>query len=52
MLVLCSGKPTDNLEDFFHTMGEPATARVLPVPTPPDGERLAALAERASIALV
>ena len=30
MLVICSGKPTDNLEDFFLGMGEPATERALP----------------------
>ncbi len=25
MLVICSGKPADNLEDFFFAMGTPAT---------------------------
>ena len=52
MLVICSGKPTDNLEDFFLGMGEPATARVLPQPGPPDPERLAALTARTGIELV
>src|SRR3954447_21249917 len=27
MLVICSGKPVDNLEDFFVGMGQPATHR-------------------------
>ena len=52
MLVICSGKPSDNLEDFFLGMGEPATARVLPQPGPPDGERLMALTARTGIKLV
>jgi uncharacterized cupin superfamily protein len=52
MLVICSGKPTDNLEDFFVGMGEPATARVLPTPTAPDEARLAALCARTNIELV
>jgi quercetin dioxygenase-like cupin family protein len=52
MLVICSGKPSDNLEDFFLGMGEPATARVLPQPGPPDAERLAALTARTGIELV
>jgi hypothetical protein len=52
MLVICSGKPTDNLEDFFLGMGEPATARVLPEPGAPDIERLMAFTARAGIELV
>ena len=40
MLVICSGKPTDNLEEFFVAMGEPATERALPEPTAPDLDRL------------
>jgi hypothetical protein len=52
MLVICSGKPSDNLEDFFLGMGEPATERVLPEPGAPDMERLAALTARTGIRLV
>ena len=52
MLVICSGKPSDNLEEFFVAMGEPATERALPTPSVPDGERLAVLCERMGIALV
>ncbi len=52
MLVICSGKPADNLEDFFLGMGEPATERVLPEPGPPDEERLMALTARTGIELV
>jgi quercetin dioxygenase-like cupin family protein len=52
MLVICSGKPTDNLEDFFLAMGEPATARVLPHPGPPDEARLMALTARTGIELL
>jgi len=52
MLVICSGKPTDNLEDFFLGMGEPATERVLPVPSAPDLERLMTLSARTGIELV
>jgi quercetin dioxygenase-like cupin family protein len=52
MLVICSGKPTDNLEDFFLGMGEPATERTLPTPAPPDADRLVALCARTSIELV
>ena len=52
MLVICSGKPSDNLEDFFLGMGEPATERVLPQPAPPDMERLAALTAQTGIELV
>jgi quercetin dioxygenase-like cupin family protein len=52
MLVICSGKPDDNLEDFFLGMGQPATARVLPQPGPPDEERLIALTRRTGIKLV
>src|SRR5687767_4020681 len=43
MLVICSGKPADNLEDFFLGMGEPATERALPQPAAPDLDRLAVL---------
>ena len=52
MLVICSGKPTDNLEDFFLGMGEPATARVLPEPKAPDVDRLVVLTEQMGIELV
>lgn len=52
MLVICSGKPTDNLEDFFVGMGEPAPARVLPTPGAPDEDRLMALCARTGIQLV
>ena len=52
MLVICSGKPADNLEDFFFGMGDPATARVLPPPAAPDEAKLVALCERTGIELV
>ena len=52
MLVICSGKPADNLEDFFLAMGTPATERALPVPGLPDISRLTALCDRTGIALV
>lgn len=52
MLVICSGKPTDNLEDFFLGMGEPASARVLPTPGTPDEDRLISLCARTGIQLV
>ncbi|MBV9933052.1 MAG: cupin domain-containing protein [Actinobacteria bacterium] len=52
MLVICSGKPADNLEDFFLGMGEPATERALPVPSAPDVNKLMALCERSGIELV
>jgi mannose-6-phosphate isomerase-like protein (cupin superfamily) len=52
MLVICSGKPSANLEEFFLGMGEPATARVLPQPGAPDLERLAVLTARTGIELV
>jgi quercetin dioxygenase-like cupin family protein len=52
MLVICSGKPADNLEDFFVGMGQPATERALPVPGAPDGERLMALCAHNGIELV
>ena len=51
MLVICSGKPTDNLEDFFLGMGEPATERALPEPTAPDVDRLMVLTARTGIEL-
>jgi quercetin dioxygenase-like cupin family protein len=52
MLVICSGKPADNLESFFLAMGTPATERVLPVPGPPDEQKLAAECARTSIDLL
>jgi quercetin dioxygenase-like cupin family protein len=52
MLVICSGKPTDNLEEFFFGMGRPATARTLPEPSAPDEERLVDLCARTGIELV
>lgn len=52
MLVICSGKSSDNLEDFFSGMGEPAAARMLPQPSAPDESRLAALTARTGIELV
>jgi quercetin dioxygenase-like cupin family protein len=52
MLVICSGKPSDNLEDFFTGMGEPATERVLPTPAAPDEGRLVELTARTGIELV
>ena len=52
MLVICSGKPTDNLEDFFLSMGEPATERALPEPKVPDLDRLTTLTARTGIELV
>lgn len=52
ILVICSGKVENNLEDFFLTMGEPATDRVLPTPAAPNVDRLVALATRANIELV
>jgi mannose-6-phosphate isomerase-like protein (cupin superfamily) len=52
MLVICSGKPSDNLEDFFVGMGEPAPARVLPTPGPPDEDLLMQLCARMGIQLV
>jgi len=52
MLVICSGKPADNLEDFFFAMGNPATARVLPPPAAPDVDKLTELCARTGIELV
>ena len=52
MLVICSGKPADNLEDFFVSMGTPATERALPTPGAPDVDRLMELCDRTGIALV
>jgi quercetin dioxygenase-like cupin family protein len=52
MLVICSGKATDNLEEFFFAMGEPAATRALPEPTAPDMERLTSLAGRSGIEFV
>src|SRR3954471_24841671 len=52
MLVICSGKPVDNLEDFFLGMGTPATERALPVPTAPDEAKLVELCARTGIELV
>ena len=51
-LVICSGKPTDNLEEFFVAMGEPATARALPEPKAPDMDKLVALTSRMGIEFV
>jgi quercetin dioxygenase-like cupin family protein len=52
MLVICSGKPADNLEDFFLAMGQPATERRLPEPAAPDEERLVKLCARTGIELL
>jgi uncharacterized cupin superfamily protein len=52
MLVICSGKPADNLEDFFLGMGSPATERELPTPGAPDVDKLVELCDRTGIALV
>ncbi len=52
MLVICSGKPADNLEDFFLAMGTPATERALPTPGAPDVDRLVELCDLTGIALV
>ena len=52
MLVICSGKPVDNLEEFFDGMGTPATERALPTPGAPDVARLVKLCESTGIALV
>ena len=52
MLVLCSGKPADNLEDFFLGMGTPATERRLPTPAAPDETLLVELCTRTGIELV
>ena len=51
-LVICSGKPTDNLEEFFVAMGEPATVRALPEPKAPDVDKLLVLTEQMGIDLV
>jgi mannose-6-phosphate isomerase-like protein (cupin superfamily) len=51
-LVICSGKPTDNLEEFFVAMGEPASERALPSPAAPDLDRLLVLTEQMGIELV
>jgi mannose-6-phosphate isomerase-like protein (cupin superfamily) len=51
-LVICSGKPSDNLEDFFYAMGEPATERALPQPKAPDVDRLVDLCARTGIELM
>ena len=52
MLVICSGKPEDNLEDFFLGMGTPATERRLPEPGAPDEARLVELCARTGIELL
>jgi quercetin dioxygenase-like cupin family protein len=52
MLVICSGRPSYNLTDFFSGMGEPATERRLPEPGAPDLDRLHELCTRADIELV
>ena len=51
-LVICSGKPTGNLEEFFVAMGEPATTRALPEPKAPDMDKLLALTARMGIEFV
>jgi len=51
-LVICSGKPTDNLEEFFVAMGDPATERALPDPQAPDMDKLLALTSRMGIDFV
>lgn len=52
MLVICSGKATENLHEFFVGMGEPATTRTLPTPSAPDPEKLDRLCARTHIELV
>jgi quercetin dioxygenase-like cupin family protein len=52
MLVICSGRPTDNLQEFFFAMGEPTRTRSLPEPAAPDVDRLLALSARAGIEYV
>ena len=52
MLVICSGKPSHNLEHFFYAMGEPATERALPQPKAPDVDRLVDLCALTGIELV
>ena len=52
MLVICSGKSVDTIEDFFLAMGEPATERALPQPAAPDEEKLQRLCARTGIELV
>ena len=51
-LVICSGKPADNLEEFFLGMGTPATERRLPEPAAPDESRLVELCARTGIQLL
>ena len=51
MLVICSGKPADNLEDFFLGMGTPATERDSRRRST-DVDRLVELCDRTGIALV
>ena len=53
MLVICSGKPTDNLEDFFLGHGRAGDrAQRCRSPTAPDLDRLAVLTARTGIELV
>ena len=52
MLVICSGKPADNLESFFLAMGTPAPGRTLPTPAAPDLDKLAVECARTSIELL
>ena len=52
MLVICSGKPTDNLHEFFLAMGTPATERRLPEPGAPDEALLVEQCGRAGIMLL
>lgn len=51
MLVICSGKPVDNLEHFFLNMGEPAAYRGLPTPGAPDEGKLVDLCTKTGIEL-
>ena len=51
-LVITSGKRTDNIEDFFLSMGDPATERSLPTPAAPDLEKLDRLTAQTGIELV
>ena len=45
-------RDVENLEDFFHAMGQPATARALPTPAPPDETRLVRECARTGIELL
>jgi quercetin dioxygenase-like cupin family protein len=52
MLVIGSGKPSANIEHFFHAVGDPAAERVLPVPSAPDMARLVSIAAADGIEFV